>query len=134
MIQVLDSVGSTLVEWGRQQQQHAPKSMFFLTVVVYVVGWSRKDVLSEMLYADNLISISETIEGLRDMHMKWKDSFKRADMKHNLRKYKVIQKYKLYITKLHPSRIYSLTVKANSVLQMGSSENGDPKIPKRYKS
>ena len=37
MIRVLDSAGSTLVEWGRQQQQHVPVSV-------------REDMMNYMIY------------------------------------------------------------------------------------
>ena len=34
-----------------------------------------EDALSELLYADYLVLISETIDGLRNMFRKWKEAF-----------------------------------------------------------
>ena len=41
-------------------------------------------MLSELLYAADLILISETIEGLRNKFLKWKDSYKSKGLKVNL--------------------------------------------------
>ena len=46
-------------------------------------------VLSELLNADYLILTSETIEGLGDKFLKWKETFKRRCLKVTLGKVKV---------------------------------------------
>ena len=45
---------------------------------------------SELLYADYLVLISETIEGLRNKLIKWKESFESKGLKVNLGKTKVM--------------------------------------------
>ena len=46
--------------------------------------------LSELLYADNLVLMSDTIEGLRDKFIKWKEAFERKGLKVSLGKTKVM--------------------------------------------
>ena len=46
--------------------------------------------LSELLYGDDLILISETIEGLRHMYLKWKESLESKDSNVNFEKTKVM--------------------------------------------
>ena len=38
---------------------------------------------SELLYADDFLQMSETIEGLRDKFLKWKDTFESKGLKVN---------------------------------------------------
>ena len=40
--------------------------------------------LSELLYADDLVVMSETIEGLRSKFLKWKDAFECNGLRVNL--------------------------------------------------
>ena len=47
----------------------------FAVVVDVVTELAREGVLSELLYADDLVLMSETIDGLRTMFMKWKEAF-----------------------------------------------------------
>ena len=62
------------LEWGRYQG--SVLSPFPLAVVVDVVTkLERMCVLSELLYDDDLVLMSETIEGLRNKFLKWKESF-----------------------------------------------------------
>ena len=42
--------------------------------------------LSELLYADDLVMMSETIEGLRDMFINWKEAFESKGLTVNLGK------------------------------------------------
>ena len=44
-------------------------------VVDVVTEFAREGALSELLYADDLIVMSETIEGLKNKFLKWKESF-----------------------------------------------------------
>ena len=51
-------------------------SPFLLALVIDVVTeFAIEGALSESLYADDLVLISETIEGLRDKFIKWKEAF-----------------------------------------------------------
>ena len=46
--------------------------------------------MSEMLYADDLVLMSETMEGLREKFRKWKEAFESKGLKVNLGKRKVV--------------------------------------------
>ena len=51
-------------------------SPFLLALVVDVVTeFAREGVLSKLLYADDLVLMSETIERLRNKLLKWKEAF-----------------------------------------------------------
>ena len=51
-------------------------SPFLFTVVADVVTeLAREGVLSELLYADDLVMMSETIKGLSNYFFKWKEAF-----------------------------------------------------------
>ena len=78
-------------------------------------------VISELLYADDLVLVSETIQGLSDKFLKWKEVLENKCLKVNLGKTKVmvtsgIIQDGLFWTKVDPCRVFSLRVKANSVL------------------
>ena len=53
-------------------------------VVDVVTEFAREVVLSELLYADDLVLMSETIECLRNKFFKWKDAFESKGLKVNL--------------------------------------------------
>ena len=66
-------------------------SPFLFTAVVDVVAeLAREGVLCQLLYADDLVLISETIEGLQDKFLNWKEAFKCISFKVNLGKCKVL--------------------------------------------
>ena len=50
-------------------------SLFLFAVVADVTEMARHGALSELLYADDLGLKSETIKGLRNMFLKWKETF-----------------------------------------------------------
>ena len=55
-------------------------SPFLFEVVVDVVtSFARECMLSELLYADDIVQVSETIEGYRDKFLKWKEAFESKD-------------------------------------------------------
>ena len=56
----------------------------FAVVVDVVIEFAREDALSELLYADDLVLMSETIEGLMNKFFKWKEAFERNCVKVNL--------------------------------------------------
>ena len=81
----------------------------------------RDGSLSELLYADDFVLMSETIEGLGDKFLKWKDTFESKCLKDNLGKTRVmvsggITQDGVSRTKVDPCGLSSLRVKANSVL------------------
>ena len=58
-------------------------SPFLFSVGIDVVSELAKGVLSELLYADDLVMASKTIDGLRNMSIKWK-TFESKSSKVNL--------------------------------------------------
>ena len=63
--------------------------LVFESVVDVVIENVRNGLMSEMLYADDLVLTSETMEGLREKFWKWKEAFKTKGLKVNLRKTKM---------------------------------------------
>ena len=60
-------------------------------IVVEVITESvRNGLISEMLYADDLVLTSETMEGLREKFWKWKEAFESKGLKVNLGKTKLV--------------------------------------------
>ena len=59
-------------------------SFLFAVVVDVVIEFAREVVLSELLYADNLVLMSDTIEGLRNKFLRWKEAFESKGLKVNL--------------------------------------------------
>ena len=57
-------------------------------VVDVVTEFAREGELSELLYADDLVLMSETIEGLRNKFLKWNDALESKRLKDNLGKTK----------------------------------------------
>ena len=45
----------------------------------------KNGLMSEMLYADDSVLMSETIEGLRETFWKWKEAFEGKGLKVNLK-------------------------------------------------
>ena len=81
----------------------------------------RESASSEMLCADDLVLMTETIEGLSNKFLKWKAAFESKGLKGNLGKTKemvssCITKDGMSKSKVDPCGVCSLRVKANSVL------------------
>ena len=55
-----------------------------------VTEFDREGALCELLYADDLVMMSETIEGLRNKFLKWKEAFENKCFNFNLGKTKVM--------------------------------------------
>ena len=53
-------------------------------VVDVVTEFAREGSLSELLYADDLILMSETIMGLRNKFLKWKEAFESKGLQINI--------------------------------------------------
>ena len=62
----------------------------YAVVVDVVIELARKGALSELLYADDKVRMSETFEGLRDKFLTWKEAFESKGLKVNLRKTEVM--------------------------------------------
>ena len=93
----------------------------FEEVVDVVTKFARKGALSELLYADDLVLMSETINRLRHMFLNGKVAFESKGLKVNFGKTKIvvssdIPKDGMSKGKADPFGVCSLRVKANSVL------------------
>ena len=76
----VDSELSDEFEVEVETYQRSVLSPFLFAVVVDVVTeFARDGALSELLYADDLVQMSETIEGLRKKFLKWKEAFESND-------------------------------------------------------
>ena len=74
-----------------RMHQGSELSPFAFAVMVDVVTeFARESAPSELLYADDLVMMSETIEGLRNKFLKWKEAFESKGFKVNLGKPKVV--------------------------------------------
>ena len=58
--------------------------------VCVATTFAREGALGELLYADDLVLMSETIKGLRDKFLKWKEDLESKGLKVNLGKIKVM--------------------------------------------
>ena len=75
--------------------------------------------MSEMLYADDLVMMSETMEGLREKLWKWKEELESKGWNVNLGKTKVVvneAEDEVAVSKVDPCGICGKRVMANSVL------------------
>ena len=94
---------------------------FFALVVGVVTEFAREGALSELLYVDDLILMSEATDGLRNKFMKWNEAFESKGLKDNLGKSKVmviggITEDGISSGYVDPYGVCCLRVKANSVL------------------
>ncbi|XP_068690702.1 cytochrome b5 reductase 4-like [Montipora foliosa] len=65
-------------------------ALVFSIMVDVVTESVKNDLMSEMLYGDDLVLTSETMEGLREKFWKWKEAFVSKGLKVNLGKTKVV--------------------------------------------
>jgi len=141
-------------------QGSALSPLLFAIVVDVVTGRVRNGLMSDMmLYADDLVLTSETMEGLREKFWKWKEAFESKGLKVNLGKTKVVVSGaggEVTVSKVDPSGICGMQVMANSVLcvkcrkwihgrcvkmcemqemdpwKMRESKEGDPEVGERF--
>ena len=138
----VDSMLSEEFEVKAVMHQGSVLSSFLIAVVVSVVTeYAREDVLSALLYADDLALMSETIVGIRDKFLKWKEAFESKCLKVNLGKTMAmvssgITQDGLSKSNVGPCVICSLRVKVISVLcvQCGRWTHGRCAGVKRLKT
>ena len=93
----------------------------FAVEVGVATEFAIEGALNELLYADDLVKMSETIKGLRNRFLKWKEAFENKGLKVNLGKTTLmvrggITKDSLSKSKVDMFDVCSLKAKANSVL------------------
>ena len=87
----VDSELSVECEVKVGMHQGSVLSLFLFAVVVDVVTeFAREVAISKLLYADYLVLMSETIDGLSNKFLKLKEAFESKDLKVNLGKIKVM--------------------------------------------
>ena len=108
----------------RMHQWSIMSPFLFAIMVDVVIEFAREGALSELLYADDLIMMSETIMGLRNKFLEWKEAFESEGSKVNLGKTKVMVCGGITMDCMYKSKVdpYSLRVKANSVLCLQSGK------------
>ena len=102
-------------------QRSVLSPFLFAVVIDAVTEFAIEGALSELLYDDDLVLMSETIGGLRNKFLEWKEAFESKGLKGNLGKTKVmvccgITKVGMSKSKVDPCGVCSLKVKASSVL------------------
>ena len=93
----------------------------FAVVVDVVTEFIREGVLSELQYTDDLVLMSETIKGLRNKFLTWKEAYESKGLKVNFGKTKImvcgsITNNGMSKCKVDPCGVCSLRVTANSAL------------------
>ena len=95
-------------------------SALLFAIVVYVITENaRRGVVNELLYADDLVLMSETMEDLKERFGNWKDALESRGLKVNTRKTKVMVSWseeELFKSKIDPCEVCGRRVMANSVL------------------
>ena len=93
--------------------------LLFAIVVDVVTENARRAEVNELIYADDLILMSETMEDLKKRFWNWKDALESKGLKVNTRKTKVMvskSEGKLFKSKIDPCGVCGRRVMANSVL------------------
>ena len=94
----------------------------FAKVVDVITENARRDVVNELLYADDLVLVSKTMEDLKERFWNWRDALESKGLKVNPRKTKVMvngSERELHIQKQGgqlPCGVCGRTVMDNSVL------------------
>ncbi|XP_006819864.1 uncharacterized protein LOC102808533, partial [Saccoglossus kowalevskii] len=92
--------------------------LIFAVVIDVVTESAREGLMREMLYADDLVLMDDTMEGLREKFVKWKKAFESKGLKVNLGKTKVMvsgTEEKALVSKVDPCGMCGKRVKVNSV-------------------
>ena len=93
--------------------------LIFAIVVEAVTEQARKGLLNEILYADDLVLMSENLEDLRERFQRWRGALKSKGMKVNTRKTKMMvsgAEGEIVRSKVDPCGICGKRVMSNAVL------------------
>ena len=93
--------------------------LLFVTVIDEVTENARKVWMKQILYADDLVLMGETIEGLRENFDEWREAFESKGMRVNLEKTKLMvsgMEEEAFDSKVDPCGICGTRVMSNSVL------------------
>ena len=84
-----------------------------------ITEYATKGVVKDLMYADNLVLMSKTMEDLKKRFFNWKDALETKNLKVNTRKTKVMVsglEGKLFKSKIDSCGVCGRRVMANSVL------------------
>ena len=93
--------------------------LLFAIVVDVITENARRGVVNELLYADDLVIMSEDMEDLKEKFWNWKDALESKGLKVNIRKTKLMvsgSEGELFKSKIDPCGVCGRRVMANSVL------------------
>ena len=93
--------------------------LLFAIVVDVITENARRDVVNELLSADDLVIMSEDMEDLKERFWNWNDALESKDLKVNTKKTKVMvsgAEGELFKSKIDPCRVCGRRIMANSVL------------------
>ena len=93
--------------------------ILFAKVVDVITKNARRGVVNELLYADDLVILSEDIEDLKNRFWNWKGALESKGLKINTRKTKVMvsgSQGKLFKSKIDPCGVCRRRVMVNSVV------------------
>ena len=96
-------------------------SPLIFTIAVDVISENVKEgLMNKILYADDLVFVSESIENLKEKFLKWKEEFESKGLKVNLKKTKVMMvsgsKSEVLQNKFEPCAKNDKRVMANLVM------------------
>ena len=96
-------------------REFVQSAFLFALVVDVITEFAREGSLSEFLYANDIVLLSETLEGLWDNFIKWKEAFEIKGLKVNLGNTKVmvsigIKENSLSKSRVDPCRVCRLRV------------------------
>ena len=115
-------VGSALEEFEVKVGVHQGSvlsPLLFAVVLDIITENARRDVINELLYADDLVLMSKTMEDLKERFWNWKDALESKSLKVNTRKTKAMvsrSEGKLFKSKIDPYGVHGRRVMANLVL------------------
>ena len=110
--------------------------LLFAIVVDVITENARRDVVNKLLYADDLVIMSEDMEDLKERFWNWKDALESKGLKVNTRKTKLMvsgSEGELYKSKIDRCEVCGSRVMANFVLctKCGSWVHGKRRKIKR---
>ena len=93
--------------------------LLFAIVTDVITKNARRGVANELLYADDLVLMSEAMQNLKERFLNWKDALESEGLKINTRKTKVMvsgSEGELFKSKIDACGVCGRRVMANSVL------------------
>ena len=93
--------------------------LLFAIAVDAISGNATEGLMNEILYVDDLVFMSESIENFKEKFLKWKEAFESKGLKVSLKKTKVIastSKGEVFKSKVDPCAKCGKRVMANSVM------------------